>query len=1327
MATLIGILIAQAALQIYAFNGDFYRDFRFWATVINILALAVISCVQYIEHSRARQPNGVVLVYWLLFIIGYGVKLRSLAARKGDLPYFVLFCVSFGLAGVEFVLEWLVAKQVSDYDALGNDKECPKNYATIFSLLAFSWMSPTMKYGYKHFLTHDDLWNLPPEETSNKAAQATTKAWERQLKTKKPSLWIALFAAHGSKYARGTYYKICSDSVQFLQPVLLRYFINFVQSYETDHPEPVIKGVVLALCMFTIAVVFSFTLNQYFQEAWETAVRVRSGLVSMIYHKSIRLSNEARSVRSTGDIVNHMAVDTDRLSDLVVYGQQLWSAPCQVVICMALLVQLLGYSAFAGVAVMVAMIPVNAALARLSKRLQKQQMELKDARTRLMTETLENMKAIKLYAWTTAFMNKLEHLRNDQELGVLRKIGVLQALINSVFQTTPLFVAGASFAAFVMVENRPLSTDLIFPALALFNMLGFPLAMFPIVVSSIVEASNSVDRLTTYFSLSELQPEAVLRQDAKLSIGDEAVRIVDARFAWDSADPKPALDNIHFSARKGELSCIIGRVGAGKSSLLQAMLGDMYKVRGEVVVRGNVAYVAQSPWIMNASVQDNILFGHRWDKLFYERTIKACALSADLAVLPDGDQTEVGERGISLSGGQKARLTLARAVYARADIYLLDDILSAVDQHVGRHIIENVIGPNGLLKSKTRILATNSTRVLMEANFLVLLRDGKVLERGTYEQLMAMKGEVSNLMQAASNEANSSDDDEEDVEKLSSDDDVLSEVDDAEAIEQADVLEELQEGQDTVAPIKPGATRRRISGATLRRASTVSYHAAQAPSGDNMPTKSGQTKEGTEQGKVKWSVYLEYAKATNLVAFFFYLSALVGALGTQLGNCLQLHPLRMLTFPGSNLWLKYWAEFNDRYGGNNQIGKFVGVYVALGVGSALLILIQSLLQWQFCSIEASRKMHDRMAFAIFRSPMSFFETTPVGRILNRFTSDVYRVDDSLGRSFNMCFTNVGKVMVTIIIISISTPAFVLVIIPLAAIYKYMQGYYLATSRELKRLESVSKSPVFAHFKESLNGLSTIRAYRQEARFAQEDENKIDTNMRAWMASATANRWLAVRLEFIGALVLLGASVFAVVSVSTGSGLSAGLVGLALSYGLQITASLNWLVRMTVEVENNIVSVERILEYAALPSEAPEVISKNRPTHTWPAKGGISFAHYSTRYREGLDLVLKDISLDIKPREKIGVVGRTGAGKSSLTLALFRIIEAAAGDIEIDGIGIGTIGLMDLRRRLSIIPQDAAMFQGTIRDNLDPSHVHEDTELWTALCEFCENKRCERAC
>lgn len=1031
-------------------------------------------------------------------------------------------------------------------------------------------------------------------------------------------------------------------------------------------------------------------------------MRIKGGLASTIYRKSLRLSNEGRSTKTVGDIVNHMAVDAQRLQDLTQFLQQAWSAPFQIIICMVSLYNLVGWSMMAGIVVMIIMMPAQGWVARIMKNLQKDQMKNKDARSRLINEIVSNMKSIKLYAWGAAFMNKLNYVRNEQELKNLRKIGATQAFANFTWSTAPFFVSCSTFTVFVLTSDKPLTTDIIFPSLALFNLLTFPLAILPMLITSIVEASVAIGRLTDFFNAEELQSEAITIKPAPQRMGEETVTIRDGTFSWNRHEAKEVLKDISYTAYKGELSCVVGRVGAGKSSFLQSILGDLWKVKGSAEVRGTVAYASQQTWILNATVKENIIFGYRYDSEFYEKTIKACALLDDFAQLPDGDETVVGERGISLSGGQKARVSLARAVYARADIYLLDDVLSAVDSHVGRHIIDNVLGPRGLLSTKTRILATNSIPVLRQATYITMLKDGTVAEQGTYAQLIAKKGLVADLLKTAGQESNNASGSSS---PPSSETSTMIEGETSHSQNKEEIDEALEEVPE-MEPIKgaQAMSKRPRSGsmATLRRASTASFKGPRGKLTDEElagTSRTKQAKEFVEQGKVKWSVYGEYARDNNLVAVAVYILALLAAQSAGIGG---------------SFWLKSWSEHNEDTGTNDDIGKYIGIYFAFGIGSSLLTVVQTLILWIFCSIEASRKLHERMANAIFRSPMSFFDTTPTGRILNRFSSDIYRVDEVLARVFNMLFVNMARSCFTLGVISFSTPAFVALIVPLALTYYWIQRYYLRTSRELKRLDSVSRSPIYAHFQESLGGVSTIRAFRQQERFELENEWRVDANLRAYYPSISANRWLAVRLEFIGGVVILAAAGLAIISVSNHSGLREGTVGLTMSYALQITTSLNWIVRQTVEVETNIVSVERVLEYARLPSEAPEIVAECRPPIAWPARGEVDFKNYSTRYREGLDLVLKNINLDIKTHEKIGVVGRTGAGKSSLTLALFRLIEPATGQIDIDSINTSAIGLLDLRRRLAIIPQDAALFEGTVRDNLDPGHIHDDTELWTVL-------------
>lgn len=936
-------------------------------------------------------------------------------AHEDRLPYFVTFNVSLALAILEFILEYFVPKKQSAYDALGAGDECPYEYADVFSILTFSWMTPLMRFGYNNYLTQDDLWNLRQRDSTKVTGQLLQDAWELELEKKKPNLWIALARSFGGPYLRGALIKTLSDMLAFVQPQLLRLLIQFVDSYRWGKPQPAVRGVAIALGMFATSIAQTAALHQYFQRAFETGMRVKSSLTAMIYSKSLKLSNESRATKSTGDIVTYMSVDQQRLADLAQWGQQLWSAPFQITLCMLSLYQLVGVSCFAGVAAMVVMIPINGFIARFMKKLQLSQMKYKDRRARLMTEILNNMKSIKLYAWGSAFMEKLSHVRNDLELNNLRRIGAAQSFATFTWSSTPFFVSCSTFAVFVLVNDKPLTTDLVFPALTLFNLLTFPLTVLPMVITSIIEATVAVGRLTAFFTADELQEGSVRQVDEPPSQnGDTSVSIKDATFTWDKNQDNNVLQDINFNANKGELTCIVGRVGAGKSSLLQALLGDLWKINGEVVLCGRIAYAAQSAWIMNASVKENIVFGHRWDPHFYNQTINACALVDDFRQLPDGDQTEVGERGISLSGGQKARLSLARAVYARADVYLLDDVLSAVDQHVGRHLINNVLGPNGLLNGKARILATNAINVLKEADYVYLIRNGTIHEKGTYQQLMAMRGEVANLIKSTTKDDEQESDGERSpsIEGMESDESTTAvasgfqdEVDPEEA-------EESRQEIGGLAPIRAGPTgpssARKTSFNTLRRASTASFRGPMGRTTDEETgLKAKQNKEIAEQGKVKWSVYTTYAKESNLIAVAIYFIALLSAQSAQIGG---------------GFWLKRWSEINEANGSNPQVGKYIGIYFAFGIGGAALVVIQvgncctcvtlvltpvdltslDFLFYRGLSIreddtlhpahisflQASRKLHDRMAYAIFRSPMSFFETTPIGRILNRFSRHV---------------------------------------------------------------------------------------------------------------------------------------------------------------------------------------------------------------------------------------------------------------------------------------------------------------------------------------------------
>ncbi|TFY83303.1 hypothetical protein EWM64_g713 [Hericium alpestre] len=1113
--------------------------------------------------------------------------------------------------------------------------ESPLLTASIFSIWTFGWLTPLMKKGVQQFVMEDDLPPLLPEDEASNLGRALKKALEKHR-----SLWMALFAAYGGPYMVAAALKLTQDCLAFLQPQLLRLFLSYISKYQSSHsedspekagPSPM-EGFAIAVAMFAAAVGQSVIVHQYFQRCFETGMRVRAGLVTAIYQKSLVLSPDERG-RATGDIVNLMSVDTTRMQDLCAYGLMAISGPLQITLAFVSLYNLLGWSAFVGVAIMIFSIPLNTVIARSLKRLQEKQMKNRDKRTRLMSELLANIKSIKLYAWEHAFIRRILFVRNDLELKMMRKIAI------------------------------------------------FSIAQ---VMSNIIEAFVSVKRLSNFLRAEDMPPDTrKILPNPYLCDNDPVVEIVDGEFIWNKNALNPTLEDINLTVRKGELVGILGRVGAGKTSLLSAIIGDMYRADGEFRVYGTIAYAPQNPWIMSATIKDNILFFHEYDETFYNLVLDACALRPDLELMPDGDLTEVGERGIALSGGQRARISLARVVYARADLVLLDDVLAAVDSHVARHVFDQVIGPYGLLASKARILVTNSISFVRHFDNIVYLRRGIVLESGPYGKLIAdSDSELSKLIRGHGNTSVTPSGSATPYTAGGSATPINSQM-----TTPGTPMEDITLTTEKIETLADKLERKK----SFQRANVVKEITLRSAS------MKGQTKEYSAQGRVKTEVYWRYIKAASKAGFALFL------LGTILQQAMGIF---------ANVALKSWGEHNRQSGSNRDAGKFLAIYGLLSLSSTILSGLAAVILWVLCSLRSSKQLHDSMLYSVMRAPLSFFELTPSGRILNLFSRDVYVVDQVLARVIQSMFRTLVQCAGIIAVIGVSFPAFLIAVPPLAWFYAEVMKYYLATSRELKRLDAVSRSPIFAWFSESLNGISTIRAFGLPSVFTALNECRVDRNQICYLPSIAVNRWLALRLEFVGAVIIFIASILAMVTLLTSS-IDAGLVGLVLTYALNMTSSLNWVVRSASEVEQNIVSVERILHYIELEPEAPYEIPDAVPDN-WPSDGKIEFREYSLKYRPELDPVLNHISLTIQPAEKVGVCGRTGAGKSSLLLALFRVIEPATGTIYIDGVDITKIGLHDLRTAVSIVPQSPDLFEGTIRENIDPVGEHQDADIWTAL-------------
>uniref|UniRef100_A0A8D0D9D9 ABC-type glutathione-S-conjugate transporter n=1 Tax=Sander lucioperca TaxID=283035 RepID=A0A8D0D9D9_SANLU len=1274
--------------------------------VLGMTMLLATFLIQY-ERLRGVQSSGVLFIFWFLSVLCAIVPFRSKILQASsqsevtDKLRFTTFYFYFGLVACELILCCFNEKPPLFSNVVTDPNPCPETTAGFLSTITFWWFTSMAIKGYKMPLETKDLWSLKERDSSKITVPKLLKEWEKELTkakspeevevllsnpkaaSRQPSFLRALIRAFGPYFLIGSAYKLLQDVITFVNPQLLRMLILFTK----QKGAPDWWGYSLAFLMFFTAFLQTLILHQHFQYCFVTGMNVRTAVIGAIYRKALVITNAAKRSSTVGEVVNLMSVDAQRFMDLTTFLNMLWSAPLQIMLALYFLWQNLGPSVLAGVAVMIMLIPLNAVIAMKTRAYQVEQMQYKDSRIKLMNEILNGIKVLKLYAWENSFKEKVLAIR-QKELQVLRKTAYLGALSTMAWTSAPFLVALTSFAVYVTVdENNTLDAEKAFVSLSLFNILRFPLNMLPQVISSIVQASVSLKRIQNFLSHDELDPNSVDRKNTF------SVTVVNGKFAWAKGDP-PILHNINMMVPNGSLLAVVGHVGCGKSSLLSALLGEVEKLEGEVSIRGSVAYVPQQAWIQNATLRDNILFGKPYNEQKYQCVLEACALTPDLEVLPGGDMTEIGEKGINLSGGQRQRVSLARALYSDTDVYLLDDPLSAVDAHVAKHIFDNLIGPEGVLKSKTRILVTHGISFLPQVDNIMVMVEGRVSEMGSYQELLKQNGAFAEFLRNYALEDIVEEEEATGRELIQDEelfpDDALSNHTDM--VDNEPVINETKREQISIIS---------ADGENLRSRSVRRHGCSQRKHSEQQEKKKPQDMqkliqtETMETGRVKTKVYLEYAKAVGIL-----LSVLI---------CF-LYGCQSAAAIGANIWLSQWTNDASTNMTKENVHMRVGVYAALGIAQGILVMMSSF-TLAMGNIGAARKLHHDLLTNKFHTPQSFFDTTPIGRIINRFSKDIYVIDEALPATVLMFLATFFVSLSTMIVIIASTPIFAVVIAPLAFIYVFVQRFYVATSRQLKRLESVSRSPIYSHFSETVTGCSVIRAYGRHSSFVLMSDMKVDENQKSYYPGIVSNRWLGVRIEFIGNCIVLFAALFAVTGKDT---LSPGLVGLSVSYALQVTMSLNWMVRMTSDLESNIVAVERVKEYAETKTEAPWEVEDKKPPPEWPMEGNVEFHDYSVRYREGLDLVLKNLTLSVKGGEKIGIVGRTGAGKSSMTLCLFRLLEAAAGEITIDKVKISEIGLHDLRSKLTIIPQEPVLFSGTLKMNLDPFEKYSDEEVWRAL-------------
>ncbi|KAL2853551.1 hypothetical protein BJX68DRAFT_43957 [Aspergillus pseudodeflectus] len=1229
--------------------------------------------------------------------------------------------------------------------------------ASLLSLATFSWLDPLIWKGYKQSLELEDVWNLT---ASQKASTVLEDFRCRQYKG--PLVWKLLRYFSGTILIQGLW-TMFSNLFTYLPTLLLKAILEYVEDPRSTTPN---AAWLYAALLFCSGAIQGIADGQALWIGRRMGVKLRAIIIGEIYAKALRRkagpsveaakkSDEEKLVdkkkkrilsfgrkkkqgtsdpegdtankkktdetedssANIGTIINLMAIDSFKVSEVGAYLHFLWaSVPVQIVIAVTLLYRLLGFSSFAGIVIMVLMLPVNLIIAKSFSKLQAQILKGTDARIHSTNEILQNIRIIKYFAWEQRFQDIVDEKRKA-ELKALRYRYILWSTAATVWYGTPILITFASFFLYTVVEKKRLTPSIAFPALSMFSLLRIPLDQLADMVAHVQESKVSLDRVDKYLNEDETDKYKQLSDDDTL---EPRIALDKATLSWGTAKKTESgeqeetfrLINIDVEFLIGKLNIIAGQTGSGKTSLLMALLGEMKLLEGNVHLPGgtanraelpvdsrtglveSVAYCAQEAWLVNDTIKENITFASPFDQNRYDAVIKACALERDLEILDAGDETLVGEKGIGLSGGQKQRISLARAIYSRARHLLLDDCLSAVDSHTAKHIFREALsGP--LMLNRTCILVTHNIALTAPyADYIVAIENGKITFKGRPDEPGASKALGEDLTKSRPGSRASS---------------------------------------------HPPRSRRPSDAADANAEEAHTNGAANGKPNKKPQRAKTNLLESKATGSIKWPIIQMYLQSMG--RWYYWIAAVLVFTIQQLGSV------------STSIWIRQWANSysTDRVDIDNegtyaamthfkfpsfnaltvprttvmapQLGTqatnsdnevnvvyYLGVYALLGI---LYISIsatrEGVLFWG--SLHASRGIHKRLLNTVMHAKFRFFDSTPLGQLMNRFSKDIEAIDQEVAPVAIGMLHSLASVIMIVILISIITPGFLIAAVFIGMVYFALGAVYLNASRDMKRLESVQRSPLYQQFGETLNGIVTIRAYGDGPRFIVDNHRRINSYNRPHIYLWAANRWLAFRVDITGALVSFLTATFILANIGR---IDAGAAGLSLTYAVTFNENVLWLVRLYSEVQQSMNSVERVKEYLEVEQEAPPVIADSRPPANWPSKGAVTFINYSTRYRPELDPVLREVSFKIEPGEKVGIVGRTGAGKSSLALALFRGLEAETGQIIIDGVDIGSIGLKDLREAITIVPQDPTLFTGTIRSNLDPFGLFTDEQILTAI-------------